>query len=285
MVRFRFGPAGKPVEYRGSTVDIPFFLKSIGLDAFEYQAVRGVRISREDAELLGVNARKSDVLVSIHAPYYINFSSQKEDVIDRSVERLCETVKVANYMGAYVVVFHPGYYGGFKPDEALRKVISGLLRVREFMESEGITSVWLGPETTGKTSQVGSVDEVISICREVGKSRPVIDWAHIYARSKGTYITSIDHVIEVIDRIEKELGRDALNPLHCHFSKISYGRGGEREHVVLADKAHGPDFKIVCKGLLEVGVDTVIISESPILEKDALVMKRVYEELLSAYKT
>jgi len=285
MVRFRFGPAGKPIEYKGPTVEIPFFLKSLGLDAFEYQAVRGVRISKEDAEQLGINARRSGVLVSLHGPYYINFSSQKKDVITKSIDRLNKAVKAASYMGAYVVVFHPGYYGSLKPEEATKMVIDCLIKVREFMEREGIKNVWLGPETTGKTSQVGSVDEIITICREVGKARPVVDWAHIYARSKGSYITSINHVIEVIDKIEKELGREVLNPLHCHFSKISYGKGGEREHVILADEAHGPDFRMVCKGLLEVGVDTVIISESPILEKDALVMKRIYEELVGAHKT
>jgi len=284
MTRIRFGPAGRPIEYKGPTVEIPFFLKSLGLDAFEYQAVRGVKISKEDAEQLGINAKKSDVLLSLHGPYYINFSSEKEDVVVKSVERLNEAVKAASYMGAYVVVFHPGYYGKLKPEEAVKKVITGLLKVKDFMSSKGIKNVWLGPETTGKTSQVGSVDEIITICKEVGNARPVIDWAHIHARSKGTYITCIDHVIEVIEKVERELGSEVLKPLHCHFSKISYGKGGEREHVILADEEHGPDFRIVCKGLLEVGVEAVVISESPILEKDALVMKRIYEELLSAHK-
>ncbi len=279
MSRLRFGPAGKPIEYKGSMQGVPKFLREIGLNALEYQAVRGVRISEEKARELGIEAKKYNIVLSIHAPYYINLGSPVKKVIESSIQRLKESIQAGLWMNATVIVFHPGYYKGVTPSEALENVINALKIVEEYRELIKATHVWLGPETTGRTSQVGTVDENIAICKEISNCKPVVDWAHIYARSMGKYITSIDHVIEVIEKIERELGKKAVSPLHMHFSKIEYGKGGEREHHTLSEEGYGPDFNIVCKGLVETGVDGVIISESPILEKDAIVMKNICKEL------
>lgn len=273
MAKFMFGPAGKPVSYRGSIQGVPGFLREIGLNAFEYQAVRGVRISEEQARELALEAAKNGVLVSLHAPYFINLSSLSESTLRASIERLCESIRASKYMNAYVVVFHPGYYKGSTPREALNRAISALKKVEEFRDSINATNVWLGPETVGKTSQLGSLEENIEICRAISNCRPVIDWAHIYARSRGSLITSIDHVIKVVEEVEMELGSKSTKPLHMHFSKIEYGKGGEREHHALSEAGYGPSFELVCKGLTQVGVEGVFISESPLLEKDALLMK------------
>ncbi len=273
MAKFKFGPAGKPLSYRGSMHGVPGFLRGIGLNAFEYQAVRGVRISEEQARELGLEASKNGVLVSLHAPYFINLSSLSEPTLTASVERLCESVRASMHMNAYVVVFHPGYYRGSTPREALNRTISALKKVEEFRNSINAASVWLGPETVGKASQLGSLEENIEICRAISSCRPVIDWAHIYARTRGSLITSIDHVIKVVEEVERELGSGPVKPLHMHFSKIEYGRGGEREHHALSEASYGPSFELVCKGLTQVGVEGVFISESPLLEKDALLMK------------
>lgn len=275
----RFGPAGKPVEYSGPTKGIPEFLERMGLDAFEYQAVRGVKLKVEDALTLRGEAKKHSVQLSIHAPYYINFSSSREAVVEKSKIWLYEAARIGYYMGAYVVVFHPGYYGGLEPKEAVDKVISGLKEVVEKLKGENL-KVMLGVETTGKKSQVGSLEEVLRICNEVDMTVPVIDWAHLYARSEGKNIISKDDVVKVIDTIEEALGSSVIKKLHMHFSKIAYGKGGEREHHTLDEEEYGPNFEIVCEGLIEMGVEGTIISESPILEKDAIKMKNIYEAML-----
>jgi len=277
LKRLRFGPAGKPVDYKKSDITgVPEFLKNMGLDAFEYEAVRGVKISEAKARKLADEARKNDVLMSLHAPYYINLSSKVKETVEKSKRWIVEAVKAANWMNAYVVVFHPGYYKGVSQSEAVNMVIKALNELNEIIRNQlNIKNVWLGPETTGKKSQVGSIDEIIEICKNVNMCRPVIDWAHMYARSLGMFITTVDHIISVIDRIEKELGSEVLKPLHMHFSRISFSSGGEREHHVLSDVGYGPEFRIVCKGLKQVGIEGVIISESPVLEKDALIMKSI----------
>lgn len=280
MPRYWFGPAGKPIMLKSADIlRAPSFLKEMGLNAMEYEAVRGVNIREDKARALGLEARANGVKLSLHAPYFINLAGKK-DVVEASIKRLNESVEAAHWMEAYVVVFHPGYYKDAPTKkDALRKVIEALKSVAEYRLQINAKDVWLGPETTGKTSQVGDLNEVIEISRSIEGTRPVVDFAHLYARSGGKYITSKDHVVEVISLIEKELGTWALKPLHVHFSKIAYGKGGEREHHNLSEESYGPDFAHVCSALCELGVDAVIISESPVLEQDALIMLKMCKEI------
>lgn len=257
----------------------PAFLREMGLNAMEYEAVRGVNIKEEKARELGQEARNHNIKLSLHAPYFINLAGKK-DVVEASIRRLNESVLAASRMGAYVVVFHPGYYKDApSKKDALLKVINSLRSVTEFRNQINARDVWLGPETTGKTTQVGDLNEVIEISRQVEGVRPVVDFAHIYARSNGKRVTSRDDVLEIINLVEKELGKWALSPLHVHFSKIDYGKGGEREHHNLDEEGYGPEFIYVCSALCETGVDAVIISESPVLEQDALEMLKICREI------
>ncbi|MGC8678516.1 MAG: TIM barrel protein, partial [Fervidicoccaceae archaeon] len=183
----RFGPAGKPIDLAGDLLEAPSFLKSIGLDAMEYEAVRGVNISKERAEKLGSLAKENGIVLSMHAPYYINLSAVEREKVESSIKRLLDALQASSWMGSYVVVFHPGYYLDWGVKEAVSRVIQALKDVRERSEALSAGGVWLGPETTGKARQVGSVDDVIEICREVSRCRPVVDWAHLHARSLGKF--------------------------------------------------------------------------------------------------
>jgi len=281
MPRFKFGPAGKPITMKSADIlKAPAFLRELGLNAMEYEAVRGVKISEDKARKFGEEARKHDIVLSLHAPYFINLASAKKSTVEASVARLIESVKASYWMGAYIVVFHPGYYKDApSKSKALEWVINNLVPVVQVIKELKAENLWLGPETTGKTSQVGDLSEVIEISRRLEHVKPVVDWAHLYARYEGSFITSVDDVIKVIEMLEKELGSYAVKPLHTHFSKIEYGKGGEREHHTLAEKDYGPEFEHVCRGLCETGVEAVVISESPILEQDAIVMKKICEEV------
>jgi deoxyribonuclease-4 len=280
MPRYWFGPAGKPITLKSADIlRAPSFLREMGLNAMEYEAVRGVNIREDKAKALGDEARANGIKLSLHAPYYVNLAGRR-DVVERSIRNLNESIEASHWMGAYVVVFHPGYYKDApSKKDALRKVIESLKPVSEYRDQIGAKEVWLGPETTGKTSQVGDLEEVIEITIKVEGTRPVIDFAHLYARSGGKFITSREHVLEVVDLIEKRLGSWALRPLHVHFSKIEYSKGGEKEHHTLSEEAYGPDFRHVCSVLCEVGVDAVIISESPVLEQDAVIMLNMCREI------
>src|SRR4030065_2975742 len=159
----RFGPAGVPPFFRiigAQLANGPALLREEGLDAFEYQAVRWgqkPQMKQQDAEKLKAEAERSDVLLSLHGSYFINLAGKKE-VVEASKRRLIACATAAQWMGAYVVVFHPGFYGRVEKSYAFRNCIAAIRDVIEKMNSLGIQKVKLGPETMGRLFQLGTLD-------------------------------------------------------------------------------------------------------------------------------
>ncbi len=272
----RFGPAGRPTGYKGKTTQVCDYIKKIGLDAFEYQATYGVRISKQSALELGENAAKNDILVSMHGPYYINLCSQKEDTIKKSVERLVQSAKAGEWMNSYRTVFHMGFYTKYSPEEAMKKCKDAISELLENIETLGIKNYTFAPETTGKKSQFGSIDELIEICRSFDNFAPTVDFAHMHARSGGIIKTKDDYA-KIFDKIENELD---LKSLHCHFTKIEYTDAGEKKHHILADSNFGPPLTPLLELISENGFNVTLICETPYLDIDALEMKKEYASIL-----
>lgn len=291
MVRWdepRFGPAGMPLGFKRlkrKVFDVPEYLHGEGLTAFEYQAVRwGVKpqISREEAEKLGVNCEKYNILLSVHGSYFINFCG-KEETVEASRNRLIGCATAASWMRAYLVVFHPGFYGKYSKKEAFDRCAKALSQVVEEMKTRRISNAKLGPETTGKPSQFGSLQEILELCEKVEQTAPVIDWAHLHAREQGKFKTA-DDFRKVLDEIEKRLGKETLKHLHCHFTKIEYTDKGEKRHHTMDEVGFGPDFRLLAKVMAEYDLKPVIISESPILDVDAVKMRNILMNELKAKK-
>ena len=232
----RFGPAGVPPMFRllgANTVDTPRLLHEEGLDAFEYQAVRWgpkPQIKETDARKLGEEARKNDVKLSMHGSYFINLSGKKE-VAEASKRRMMACATAADWMGAYVMVFHTGFYGRVDKDFAFKTCLNALKEISAEMKALGL-KVKLGPETMGRKFQVGNIDEIITINREVEGTQLVVDWGHLHARHLGTF-KKMEDMRAVAEKIEQELGTQALRSMHCHFSAIEFNSQGERKHHTL----------------------------------------------------
>jgi len=279
--RPRFGPAGVPPSFRrlkAALEDVPKLLQKEGLDAFEYQAVRWggkPQIKREVAERLGSEAEKHDVWLSLHGSYFINFCGEK-NVIEASKQRLIACATAAEWMNAHIVVFHPGFYGKKEPKEVFRNCLEALKDVVESMKTLGIKKVKIGPETMGKQSQFGSLEEVLKLCEEVEQTQPVIDWAHLHARDKGRFRT-IEDFRKVVEEIENRLGTEAVKDLHCHFTKVEFTEKGEKRHHTLDEAEYGPDFTLLAKVIVEFKLRPVIISESPVLDVDAVKMRDILQ--------
>lgn len=277
--RPRFGPAGVPPAFRDlklPVVEFPRYLHNEGLDAFEYQAVRwGAKpqMKRKNAEALGANAKKHDVWLSVHGSYFINLCGKKE-TIEASKHRLIACATAADWMDAHVVVFHPGFYGKRTTREALELCVEAMGEVVKSMRSLGIGEVHLGPETTGKPSQLGSLDEILTLCERLESTEPVIDWAHIHARERGRLKTS-DDFRKVLDEAEKRLGVDAIKNLHCHYTRVEFTEKGERRHHTMDEVEYGPDFRPLASLIAELGLRPVVVSESPILDIDAQKMRDI----------
>ena len=281
----RFGPAGVPPLFRlmgAKTADVPKLLREEGLDAFEYQAVRWgpkPQIKQQDAEKLGEEARKNDVRLSMHGSYFVNLSG-KEDVVEASKRRLIAAATAADWMGAYVMVFHTGFYGRFEKEYAFKTCVTALKEVSAEMKSLGL-KVKLGPETMGRKFQVGSIDEILAINQEVEGTQLVIDWGHLHARHQGTFKSSAD-MRTIAEKVEQQLGTQALRSMHCHFSAIEFTSQGEKRHHTLDEKRYGPDFRMLAEVIADFGLHPTMICESPILDVDARKMKEILNEVLAA---
>ncbi|MFQ6009868.1 MAG: TIM barrel protein [Candidatus Aenigmatarchaeota archaeon] len=266
MAKVKLGPAGIPLSARGMTsVDGVRKVKELGLQAMEIEFVRGVGMKNPTAKELGKVAKELKIELSIHAPYYINLSSMERIKIRQSMKRILDSCERGHHMGAKIVVFHPGYFGKFSKEKVEEMIVHACQEMSDKIKGNG-WKVLLGPETTGKHSAFGSLEETIRLCRKVKGCKPVVDFAHLYARAMG----NIDFG-KVLSAVR------AFGHLHSHFSCINYTEKGERNHMILAAKK--PDFRAVAGEILKKKMDITIISESPILEKDSLKMKKVFENL------
>ena len=276
--RPRFGPAGMPLGFKAlkRTVDeMPLYLRVEGLDSFEYQMVRWgpvPQIRQEMAERLGKSAVENDVWLTAHGSYFVNLTAVKKETLEASKRRLLACVKGASWMGAHVVVFHPGSYAGRSPRVVFRVCERALNEVVESMRSLGLGKVRLAPEMMGKASQFGSLEEVLSLCERVELTEPNVDWAHLHARDRGCFKT-VDDVAKVMDTIERRLGSDVLKNMHCHYSHIEFTAKGERRHHNLDRVEFGPEFRFLAKLIVERGLKPVIACETPNLDVDALKLR------------
>ena len=279
----RFGPAGVPPMFRlmgAKTPDVPKLLREEGLDAFEYQAVQWgqkPQMKQADAEKLGAEATKNDVKLSMHGSYFVNLSG-KRDVVEASKRRIIACATAADWMGAYVMVFHTGFYGRFEKDYAFKTCLDALKGVSAEMRSLGLR-VKLGPETMGRKFQVGTLDEILTICQEVEGTQLVIDWGHLHALHQGT-LKKTEDFRAVAEKVEQKLGTEALKSMHCHFSKIEFTSQGEKRHHTLDEERYGPDFRMLAEVIADLQLHPTMICESPILDVDARKMKEMLQDVL-----
>jgi deoxyribonuclease-4 len=271
-MEIRLGPAGIPIACKGcDTAKGVKKVAELGLNAMEVEFVRGVNLSRDKAKKVGEIAKEVNVALSVHAPYYVNLASEDEKKIKDSIKRIMDSLDRGELMHASVVVVHAAYYGKDKA-KAEQKVWEACEKISGEIEKHG-WDIKLGLETTGRRSQWGTLDEIVELCKKIKNCVPVIDFAHIYARQGGV----IDY-----GEIFKKIKALKLKHVHSHFSGIKFKKaldgGDEREHLPIK-KSKGPDFKELAKEILKRKINITIISESPILEKDALYMKEIFEEL------
>jgi len=284
--RPRFGPAGVPSEFKElkrPVEEFPEYLREEGLDAFEYQATRWgpkPQMKKESAEKLRTNAKENDVWLTVHGSYFINFCGD-EATIEASKNRLISCVTAAEWMGAHIVVFHPGFYGKRSPQESLKVCEKAMDETLERLRALGITKVCLGPETMGKKSQLGTLNEVLTLCENVEQTEPVVDWAHIHARGAGLIKTKDDYA-KVLYEIENRLGIEAVKNLHVHFTLVEFTEKGERMHHTMSEPGYGPNFRPFAELIHELDLKPVVISESPVLDKDSIKMRDILLEIKKA---
>ena len=277
-----FGPGGNSDAFKlaggKSTLQAPQWIKSIGLDAYEYEAGNGIASSPETLEKIGEEARKNDVKMSFHTPYFISLSGVVEEKRLKSIKYIAESLDAARLLGVKTVVVHTGSAAKITRDEAMRLAADTLVKTLSAVDTYGIK---IGLETMGKINQLGTLDEVLELCRIDSAFVPVVDFGHLNARECGGVFKTQDDYLRVFDKIDRALGSEVAKNLHCHFSKIEWTGAGEKRHLTFADTVYGPDFEPLIEVLVKNSLTPTIISESAGTQSDdALTMKKYYEGLI-----
>lgn len=279
----KFGPAGNSESFSRmgykSSLEVPEYIKKMGLDAFEYQCGRGVNIGEEKARALGEKAREKGITLSLHAPYYISMSSVEEAKRLNSINYILQSARAVNAMGGDRIVVHTGSCSKISREEALRLAIDTMKLAIEALDSEGLSNIRICPETMGKVNQLGTLGEVLSLCELDERLIPCIDFGHLNARDRGILKIYGDFE-KIFDEIENRLGISRLREFHSHFSKIEYSAGGEVRHLTFDDTVFGPDFEPVAELTYKKQCSPVIICESAGTQaEDARQMKDFYWRL------
>ncbi|MDK2782198.1 MAG: deoxyribonuclease [Archaeoglobi archaeon] len=267
-MRIFLGPAGIPttVKNRGVIEGI-LEVSRLNLNAMEIQFTYGVNMKDEVAREAGRVSEERGVLLSVHAPYYVNLNSEEEEKVRKSRERIISSLQKADLMKAKYVVFHAGYYGKSSPEECYERVKNEVEDIMKAVRMNRWKSI-PAPETTGRKNQFGELDELLRLSEETGCSI-CVDFAHIYARNGG----KIDYG-EIFDRLS------SFDHIHSHFSGIEFGKSGERRHLTIESSKDNPPLKPLIEEIIKRDLSITIISESPVLEQDSLLMKEMIEELL-----
>jgi deoxyribonuclease IV len=260
MAKIRFGPGGLG-GVKEAVSNLEKF-SSLGIRACEIEFTYGPYIKKNETEEIRKASEKLDIKLSIHAHYWINLNSEDGKKIEASKKRILKCCEIGELLGAYQVVFHPGYYGKKSKEETYENIKKAILEIQEEIKKNK-WKIKISAETTGKVNVFGSIEEILKLVKETGIDFTV-DFAHLLARSKGE--------MSYKEMVEKFKG---FKKLHCHFSGIVYGDKGEKHHKITPNK----DLKELLNELKKTNQEIVIINESPTPLEDSVRSLKFWESL------
>ena len=281
----KFGPAGTGNSFKEqgykTSLQVPGYLKNMGLTWFEYQCGRGVNISLEKAMQLGEKAKEHGIGISLHAPYYISLASKEEEKRENSVNYILQSARAVDAMGGNRIVVHPGGLGGLSREGATALACETLLKAQRTLDDNGLSHIHICPETMGKINQLGDLQEVLTFCQLDERMIPCIDFGHLNARTHGG-VSTLEDFEFVLGQVKDRLGEERHRNFHSHFSKIQYTDGGEKCHLTFEDTVYGPSFEPLGVLIAQKGLTPVFVCESAGTQaEDALIMMQSYLQSLS----
>ncbi len=280
----KFGPAGTGDSFKAqgfkTSLQVPPYLANMGLDHFEYQCGRGVNIGLDKAKELSKIASEKGITLSLHAPYYISMSSVEEEKRLNSINYILASARAVNAMGGDRIVVHTGSCGKISREEALVLAKDTMLLAQKALDDEGLSNIHICPETMGKVNQLGTLYEVLELCKIDERIIPCIDFGHLNARDLGVLKDKSDFE-KILLEIKNQLGEYRFKNFHSHFSKIEYTTGGEKRHLTFEDTVYGPDFEPLLQLVAKYDLSPTFVCESAGTQaEDAKSMKEYYKSLI-----
>lgn len=277
--KFHFGTVGSPIstpKKPGGSVGAVRQISSLGLDAFELGWVQSVRVTEDTCKTINETASALGIALSVHAPYFINLNADEEEW-PKSRRRLMDAAHFGNLAGATDIIFHPGSYFGKPPAEVMPQVLDRLSGCMMEIRENG-NPVILRPETMGKSSMLGSIEDVLEMSRLIDGIEPCLDFAHLHARTGDGTMNSYEEWVQILSNYAAILGNQSLKKLHIHLSGIEYTKKGEKNHLPVRES--DLNTMDLFKALFDLNCGGRILCESPILEEDALYLRDLWNNKL-----
>ena len=276
----KFGPSGNSDAYHsfgysGSSHSAEW-VRSLGLNAFEYSFGRGVNLSEHKAIEIGESFKRAGVEISVHCPYFINFAGVDEQKVENSYDYVLSSLKAGKLMGAKRAVFHPASQGKLSREDAVRLTKERLSILSDKIVENGFDDMIICPETMGKSAQIGTVDEIVEFCKIAPFYYPCVDFGHVNSLWQGA-LKSPNDFLDIFNTIERGLSFEKLNAMHVHFSKIMYSGKGEIKHLTFEDTEYGPNPEDFILAVKQKGIEPYIVTESAGTQDiDAKYMQELY---------
>ena len=279
----KFGPSGNCVTFYNAgykkTLQAPKWLYELGLDAYEYSFGKGILLSDETAIAIGDEMKKYGISVSVHAPYFINFASPNNEIVENSYKYVLDSLHKLSLLQGNRLVVHVGSCGKVDRDVAVKLCKERLDILKDKILEAGFQDMYICLETMGKQAQIGSVDEILDFCTLYEKYIPTFDFGHINSITQGS-LKGYEDYKAIIDKSILIIGEEKTKICHIHFSKIEYGAKGEIKHLTLEDDKYGPEFCGLAQVISEYNLTPTIISESKeYMARDAKILKNIYENV------
>ena len=276
MDTLKFVTAGQPICNGTAGYKRAFeILEELGLDGMELEFVHGVRMTEANQNLVRDIVKEKNMVITAHGPYYINLNSKEDEKIEASVKRILDTARMGQSLGAFSVTYHAAFYMGKSSKEVSERVHKSMEEICTVLDEEKL-DIWVRPETTGKPTQWGNLEEIVELSKNFKQVLPCVDFSHLHARTNGLYNT-YDEFCAIFDTIGTELGDFAPHNFHAHIAGIEYGEKGEKKHLLLEES--DMNYKDLLKAFKKFDVKGVVVCESPIMEKDAVILKEFYNSL------
>ena len=247
-------------------------LDELNLDGLEVEFVHGVRYSEKTKEYI---LNRKDKIITHHGPYYINLNAKEDDKISASIKRVLDTARAGKDLGAYSITYHAAFYLGDDKKTLMKRMIERHQIIIDILKEED-NNIWIRPETTGKKSQWGELDEIIELSKHFSQILPCIDFAHIHARENGKFNT-YDEFCHILEHLGEELGDIALNNFHGHVAGIKYTDKGEKNHLIFEERDF--NYKDLLRAMKKFNIKGTLTCESPNIETDTKILKDYYLSL------
>jgi deoxyribonuclease-4 len=199
--------------------------------------------------------------VLCHALYLCNLAAPNDEVYEKSVAAMRNTMQVACAIGADAVVFHVGSHLGSGFESGLERVLPAMQQVLELSTDE----TWLLMENSAGTGgTIGrSIAELATIYEGLDHHPRLgvcLDSCHLYA--SGVDVTDATQLDALLDEVESSIGLDRLRALHVNDSAAPLASNRDR-HANIGEGLLGEELGIFLGNPRLQGLPAVIETAGP----------------------